>query len=181
MVEYPVFDDEYFARAATRIHLNSLIVIPLNSLAAFLVLQCSPPTIGVYKYYLLSIVLWSVVLDLFTTIFFVPIPIFPAPALCSYGPFDKATFPAAYQFAIFLALLIGSAISLVVAFLYRYLRVKNRSDILHSYSGILTMFLSLVIFSTVLDVFMLIGYFQTGEVNSYIQQVIYFEISDYVL
>ena len=169
MVTYPIFDEDYFSKSSTRIHLNSFIVIPLNVFAGILVLKFSPRTMEIYKYYLLNILIWSTLLDLFTTIIFVPILILPAPALCSNGPLRG--FPAIYQFMIFILLLIGGAISLVVAFLYRYLRVKNRCDIIHSKKGLIMITIAFIILSAIANVVLLIAYYQTGSVNSCIEHV----------
>ena len=79
------FEDGYFSNAVLRLHINAAVTIIFDIFVGYLVLYKSPKSMGSYKYYLLNIIVSSLILDLHLALFFVPVPLFPAIGLCSEG------------------------------------------------------------------------------------------------
>lgn len=128
-----MFDDKYFANSVWRLHINSAIILPFNILAIYLIL--STKSIGNYKFYLLNIVIWSFLLDLYLTLIFSPVPIFPAAGICSESIFNF--FHAGFHMIVFAYLSGGIAASVISAFVYRYFCISNQIKKLHSRTGLI--------------------------------------------
>jgi hypothetical protein len=75
--------------------INGISSILSTIIATFMILKKSTPAMGQYKWHLLNIVFWSALVDIYTGIFFIPVPQFPAIGVCYHGlfsAFNNSTF-----------------------------------------------------------------------------------------
>jgi hypothetical protein len=77
------------------LHINGISSLLSSTLATFMILKKSTPQMAQYKFYLLNIVVWSALLDIYIGVFYVPFPTFPGTGVCTEGlfnVFDNPTF-----------------------------------------------------------------------------------------
>ncbi|KAI1719824.1 serpentine type 7TM GPCR chemoreceptor srh domain-containing protein [Ditylenchus destructor] len=84
-------------------HINTVLALVADSFAAYLIMSRASTTIGVYKWFLLNIVVTSLVFDVYITLFMSPFPLYPAVGYCSTGLFKYfgLLWGAAVPFAIY--------------------------------------------------------------------------------
>ncbi|KAE9555613.1 hypothetical protein FO519_001191 [Halicephalobus sp. NKZ332] len=111
--------------------LNSVATI----IAIFMVLKHSPKNMGIYKYILLNIVLWSFAMDIIYTLLWMPLQIMPAPGICITGllsPLGQYNGNGACLLA-FIMTYVGCNMSCCHAQFYRVITAKGKSTMFFSY------------------------------------------------
>ncbi|KAE9548173.1 hypothetical protein FO519_008613, partial [Halicephalobus sp. NKZ332] len=110
------------------LHGNMGVSLVSTVMAFFFILKHSPKSLGSYKYYMCNISLWSFLFDIYMTILYVPKPLFPALAVCSGGLLKGFGWFYGGEIAYFVFLLFFGAcsMSVVSAFGYRLLILKNK-------------------------------------------------------
>lgn len=84
-----VYSFSDFEAASNRYHINSFITISTNALALYLIIFHSPKQFGLYKYYLLTMVLCAFVFDFHFSFISAPVFLFPYSGFCLTGIFSR--------------------------------------------------------------------------------------------
>uniref|UniRef100_A0A7E4URT9 G_PROTEIN_RECEP_F1_2 domain-containing protein n=1 Tax=Panagrellus redivivus TaxID=6233 RepID=A0A7E4URT9_PANRE len=99
--------------------------------AVYLVLRHSPKDMGIYKYLLLNIIIWSFLMDTSLTLLWMPYVMMPAPAICTtgllrgFGVYGGSSL----CFVIFMFCFSGCNISCGIAQFFRFLAVRPHGQI----------------------------------------------------
>uniref|UniRef100_A0AC35FYF4 Uncharacterized protein n=1 Tax=Panagrolaimus sp. PS1159 TaxID=55785 RepID=A0AC35FYF4_9BILA len=76
---------EYLEANGNRLRWNSALNIPINGLAAFIILKYSTPAMGMYKYFILATVLSAFIMDFHSSFIYGFFDIIPTPISCPTG------------------------------------------------------------------------------------------------
>lgn len=88
MSDYSDVIDDYRKHAITfHKHLlsNTFLTSVIATITVFFIVKCSPKEMGLYKWYLLSTVIFSTVVDIWLNLFFQPALLLPSGTICVFG------------------------------------------------------------------------------------------------
>ena len=80
-----IFTREKYLAHGDRLHANTAIDLVVNSVTAYVILKHSTNAMGIYKYYILSTLTCSFLMDFHTTFIYGPFILLPSPVMCGSG------------------------------------------------------------------------------------------------
>jgi hypothetical protein len=69
--------EDFVASYSTWMHINGALSFLMFLLCLYLILFKTPSSMSEYKWYLVNLVVWALVFDIYTTILYMPLPLFP--------------------------------------------------------------------------------------------------------
>jgi hypothetical protein len=84
MTDFTVYPSDVFV-FQLQLHISSVLDTSANLLAIWLIVTKSPGSMKTYKWFLLNVVITSMLFDGYVSTFMVPYPLFPVIGYCSVG------------------------------------------------------------------------------------------------
>uniref|UniRef100_A0A7E4VRG3 Serpentine Receptor, class H n=1 Tax=Panagrellus redivivus TaxID=6233 RepID=A0A7E4VRG3_PANRE len=152
-------------------HANSVIVLSIGLFTIYLTLFHSTKDMGYYKYYIFNFQLAATLFDLHISFVYAPVPILPAPGICSTSIFSVNA-PWYFEYGNYIIMhftLSYVGVSIFIGLLYRYFALQGNLHFFHSKKGVVIMALCNLIYPIPVTITLINGVASVEESNLYIK------------
>ncbi|KAI6171783.1 Serpentine Receptor, class H [Aphelenchoides besseyi] len=120
---------------------NAVFCCTISVFVVLLIFTRTPRSMHSFRWYLLNIVFWSSIFDIYMSVFYTPVVMLPTIGLCSNGRLNNLTSPYTGFVACmaFIVLFGATGMSVFVAFLFRLSAITQKTHWLHRKSSFVLM------------------------------------------
>ncbi|KAI6208591.1 Serpentine Receptor, class H [Aphelenchoides besseyi] len=120
---------------------NAVFCCTISVFVVLLIFTRTPRSMHSFRWYLLNIVFWSSIFDIYMSVFYTPVVMLPTIGLCSNGRLNNLTSPYTGLVACmaFIVLFGATGMSVFVAFLFRLSAITQKTHWLHRKSSFVLM------------------------------------------
>ena len=127
-ITFDSYDNQTYGKL---LYFNGFLALIFGGFGIYVTSSWSPNVFGAYKYFLLNISIWAFMFDTYTVFLYFPWYLYPAMLHCPIGLLKtRSPFWARIWYDCFLSIMTGTNIAVFSAFIYRYLLLKDKLNVI---------------------------------------------------